>query len=77
MISGPEYCAPSTTITPSDIPAMTRLRIGKFLGAGKRAHRKFRNYRAAHLHLRENLLVLLGINYVNPAPEDANRRARR
>ena len=30
VIKDPEYCAPSTTTTPSAIPAMIRLRIGKF-----------------------------------------------
>src|SRR5207253_2521455 len=34
VISEPLYWAPSTTTTPSGIPATMRLRIGKFSGAG-------------------------------------------
>jgi len=34
VISDPLYCAPSTTTTPSVIPATKQFRMGKFSGAG-------------------------------------------
>ena len=66
----PEYSAASTTSTPTDIPLMMRLRMGKFCGAAKRSHRKFGNQRAAES---ENLLrqprVFLGIYHVDASAE--------
>jgi len=35
VIKAPEYWAPSTTTTPTDIPEMIRIRIGKFCGPEK------------------------------------------
>lgn len=77
MISEPEYCAPSTTTTPSDIPAMTRLRIGKFCGPGNVPIVNSEMI-APHVSISAKIFLFSrGINYVYPAPEDANRRARR
>ena len=56
---------------------MIRLRIGKFWGAGKRADREFADDRASLLHLLENLFILLRVNHINAAAQNANRRAGR
>jgi hypothetical protein len=59
------------------MPEMMRLRMGKFCGPRKGAHGEFGNNCAAFFHLREDFLVLFGINYIDPAAEDADRRAGR
>jgi len=47
------------------------------LRSGEGAHREFGDDGAAFFHFSEDLLVLLGINQVNPAAQDADRRARK
>ena len=48
----------------------------EILGAGESAHREFTDNRAALLHLRENLFVLLGINHVDLTAQDVDCGAR-
>jgi hypothetical protein len=53
---------------------MVRFRVGKL--CGECAHREFGDDGAAFFHFAKDLFVLLGINYVIPSTQDADRRAR-
>jgi hypothetical protein len=57
--ASPEYWTHSTTTTPSDMSAMTRLRIGTFCRRRKRADRKFADDGAPLFDPLENLFVVL------------------
>jgi hypothetical protein len=46
------------------------------LWTGEGAHREFGDDGTPFFHFSEDLFVLLGINYVNPATQDADRRSR-
>jgi hypothetical protein len=46
------------------------------LWTGEGAHREFGDDGTPFFHFSEDLFVLLGINYANPATQDADRRSR-
>ncbi len=58
VMADPLYCAPSTTSTPTLIPLMMRLRIGKFCGKADRAHGKFREHQPLGRDFRRQLSIL-------------------
>ena len=72
MIRDPEYCAPSTTTTPERDTGNNPVANREILRRRERPHRELRDDGTALFHNRENLLILLGIDHVDPAAEDAD-----
>jgi len=68
VIRDPLYCAPSTSATPSGMPATMRFRTGKFSGAGCVPQRKFADARAALQHFLVRLFVFLWEQTSMPVP---------
>jgi len=75
VISDPLYCAPSTTTTPSGIPATMAVAHRKILRRGVRAQRKFTDDRAALQHFFVQLLVFLWVADIDARSEHPDSAA--
>ncbi len=75
VIDEPLYCAPSTTRTPTLMPLMIRLRIGKVLRIGRRAHREFREQQPFFGDLARQLAILGRVDQIDPAAKNRDRVA--